>query len=204
MIFLDTGYFRGLMDVKDDHHEDALKVKDYLDDINEITVINTTVLVEILNRTVGSPINVRSVYDNIHQDNEVIYLTYEDYLKSLDINNWYGNSINYSDCTILKTMMDMGINRIVSFDDDFKNIEGYDVISGMWRVISMDIDYEIENEKLKRMVENKARQLKIPVNQLISNYINRGLMGDCCNEDTFKKLHSDKFLKDVDEALDVD
>ena len=131
MIFLDTGYFRGLMDVKDDHHEDALKVKDYLDDINEITVINTTVLVEILNRTVGSPINVRSVYNNIHQDNEVIYLTYEDYLKSLDINNWYGNSINYSDCTILKTMMDMGINRIVSFDDDFKNIEGYDVISGM-------------------------------------------------------------------------
>lgn len=71
-------------------------------------------------------------------------------------------------------------------------------------MISMDIDYEIENEKLKRMVENKARQLKIPVNQLISNYINRGLMGDCCNEDTFKKLHSDKFLKDVDEALDVD
>jgi hypothetical protein len=54
------------------------------------------------------------------------------------------------------------------------------------------------------MVEDKANQLKIPVNQLISNYINRGLMGDGCNEDTFKKLHSRKFLKNVDEALDVD
>lgn len=68
----------------------------------------------------------------------------------------------------------------------------------------MEINHEIKNEKLKKMVEKKADQLKIPVDQLISNYINRGLMGDGCNEDTFKKLHSDKFLKDVDKALGVD
>lgn len=131
MIFLDTGYFRGLMNVKDNHHEDALKIKDYLNEINETTVINTTVLVEILNRTVGSPINVKSVYDILHKENKVIQLTDNDYQKSLDINKWYGNSINYSDCTILKTMMDMGINRIVSFDGGFKNLKGYKVISGM-------------------------------------------------------------------------
>lgn len=68
----------------------------------------------------------------------------------------------------------------------------------------MDVQYEIKNEKLKKMVENKADQLKISVNQLISNYINRGLMGDNCNEDTFKKLHSEKFLIEINEALDVD
>jgi hypothetical protein len=68
----------------------------------------------------------------------------------------------------------------------------------------MELNYDIKNKKLKKMVEDKANQLKIPVNQLISNYINRGLMGDGCNEDTFKKLHSRKFLKNVDEALDVD
>ena len=27
MIFLDAGYFRGLMDIKDDHHNDALRLK---------------------------------------------------------------------------------------------------------------------------------------------------------------------------------
>lgn len=68
----------------------------------------------------------------------------------------------------------------------------------------MTIDYKFKNDKLKEMVEHKASQLKIPVDQLISNYINRGLMGDGCNEDTFKKLHSENFLKDVDEALNVD
>ena len=131
MIFFDTGYFQGLMNTKDSHHNDALKIKEYLDTLNETTVINTTVLVEILNRAVGSPINLKSLYDNIHSENKVIYLTCKDYLKSLDINKWYGNSINYSDCTILNTMMDMGINKIVSFDNDFKNIKGYKVISAL-------------------------------------------------------------------------
>lgn len=68
----------------------------------------------------------------------------------------------------------------------------------------MEINYEFKNMKLKKMVEDKAIQLKMPVNQLISNYINRGLMGDGCNVDNFKRLHSDKFLSDIDEALDVD
>lgn len=68
----------------------------------------------------------------------------------------------------------------------------------------MEINYEIKNEKLKNMVENKADELNISSEQLISNYISRGLMGDCCNEDAFKKLHSEKFLKDVNDALDVD
>lgn len=68
----------------------------------------------------------------------------------------------------------------------------------------MEIDYEIKNQKLKKMVEKKANQLKIPVDQLILNYINRGVMGEGCNEDTFKKLHSCKFLKNVSEAWGVD
>ena len=71
-------------------------------------------------------------------------------------------------------------------------------------VIIMEINYEIKNEKLKKMVEDKANQLKIPVSQLISNYINRGLMVDGCNEDTFKELHCKEFLTEVNEALDVD
>jgi predicted nucleic acid-binding protein len=29
MIFLDTGYFKGLLDSKDDHHEDSLNIKDF-------------------------------------------------------------------------------------------------------------------------------------------------------------------------------
>lgn len=48
MIFLDTGYFKGLIDKKDAYHKEALKINDCLDALYETTVINTTVLVETL------------------------------------------------------------------------------------------------------------------------------------------------------------
>lgn len=59
----------------------------------------------------------------------VVNLTRDDYLKSLDINCWFGNSINYSDCTIINTMFSMGITKIATFDDDFDKIDGFDIIS---------------------------------------------------------------------------
>ena len=46
MIFLDTGYFKGLIDKKDFYHQDALEIREFLEESNETTVINTTVLVE--------------------------------------------------------------------------------------------------------------------------------------------------------------
>ena len=127
MIFLDTGYFKGLFDEKDAHHEDALKIDGFLNDLNETTVINTTVLVETLNWSVGID-NLNEIYSNLHAENQVIQLTDNDYSKSLEINGWYGNSINYSDCTIIHTMLNMGINQIVSFDSGFRKIQGFDVI----------------------------------------------------------------------------
>lgn len=129
MIFLDTGYFKGLMDKKDKHHKKSIKIREKIIDLNETTVINTTVMIETLNKTVGSGKNIQKTYDNICAENKVIPLTKQDYLKSLDINGWYGNTLNYSDCTIVKTMMDLRITRIVSFDACFKKIGKYEVIS---------------------------------------------------------------------------
>lgn len=131
MYFLDTGYFKGLMDINDIHHETALKIADFLKDSNECTVINTTVLVETLNWSIGTGNIVRNLFMDLHAKNHVIQLTREDYLKSLEINEWYGNSINFSDCTIIRTMMNLGIKQIVSFDNDFKKIKGYNVISNI-------------------------------------------------------------------------
>ena len=89
------------------------------------------VLVETLNRSVGKKDDVKQLWDDLHVNNIVIQLSDEDYLKSLEINGWFNNSINYSDCTIIQTMMSMGINRIVSFDGGFKKIGKYDVISAI-------------------------------------------------------------------------
>lgn len=131
MIFLDTGYFRGLLDSRDAHHNDSLEIKEFIDNFNETTVINSTVLFETLNRSVGFEDNIKCLYDDLCDDNVVIPLTDEDYLHSLEVNRWFGNTINYNDCTIIHTMMDMGIQRIVSFDNSFKKIQEYEVISSL-------------------------------------------------------------------------
>lgn len=131
MIFLDTGYFKAIMDNRDFHHDDALEIGEYIDEYNETTVINTTVLVETLNWSVGTHDNLNNLFDELCSKNKVAFLNNEDYLKALEINGWYGNSINYSDCTIINTMMNLGIKKIVSFDKGFKKINGYNVISAM-------------------------------------------------------------------------
>ncbi len=75
MFFLDTGYFKGVMDEKDKHHNDSLKIKKYLEDSNETTVINTTVLVETLNWSVGTNDAVTELYNDLCENNFVVELT---------------------------------------------------------------------------------------------------------------------------------
>lgn len=67
----------------------------------------------------------------------------------------------------------------------------------------MDFHYDIKDEKLKRMVEIKAQELGISVDELIWGYINRGLMSDNLNEDVFNENHSSDFLNEVNEALGI-
>lgn len=68
----------------------------------------------------------------------------------------------------------------------------------------MNFHYVIKNEKLKKMVEKKANELGMSVDQLIWGYINRGLMDDNFDEETFEEVHSEKFLNEVNEALGLD
>lgn len=49
MFIIDTGYFKALMDDRDIHHKEALKINEYLKNKSETTIINTTILVETLN-----------------------------------------------------------------------------------------------------------------------------------------------------------
>ena len=68
----------------------------------------------------------------------------------------------------------------------------------------MDFHYEIKNEKLRKMVEKKANELGMSSDQLIWGYINRGLMDDNFGEDVFREVHSEEFLRQVNEALGLD
>ena len=89
MIFLDTNYFKGLSDKKDVHHDEAHLIKEEINSLNEKTVINTTVLVETLNRTVNRNLLATGIYDCLISQHQVVQLTKQDYLNSLELNKWF-------------------------------------------------------------------------------------------------------------------
>ena len=125
MIFLDSSYIKGLILKNDDYNHQSKKIKPLL--VNETKAINLTVLVEVLNA-------VRQ--NNYEKDlDELLYcllnldifdfLYMEDYDESMNWFKHYGKSINFSDCTIINSMINHKISRIVSFDSDFDKIKGF-------------------------------------------------------------------------------
>lgn len=125
MIFLDSSYIKGLILKNDDYNHQSKKIKPLL--VNESKAINLTVLVEVLNAV------KQSNYDNDMDEllsclvnlDVFDFLDISDYNQSMKWFNHYGKSINFSDCTIINSMINHKISRIVSFDSDFDKIKGF-------------------------------------------------------------------------------
>ena len=122
MIFLDSSYLIGLIIDNDQHHTKAVELKPCLK--NEKKIINNTVLVETLNsiKRTNHSIGTDEIINSILKLDIIDFLTKKDYFKSLELFNYYNQSINYSDCTMLYTMQQYSLNNIVSFDSDFDRI----------------------------------------------------------------------------------
>lgn len=122
MIFVDTTFLIALLIKTDSHHETALKMSD---SIHERKVINNTVLNETLNSFTGKGGKVgKELFRVINEMFDIKYLADSDYEAAIDIYLNYDSAINYSDCTILTTMFQNGISKIVTFDSDFEKIKG--------------------------------------------------------------------------------
>lgn len=127
MIFVDTTFLIALLIKTDPLHEKALEISGT---IHERKVINNTVLNETLNAFTGKGGKVgKELYQVISEMFDVKYLDESDYEEAIDIYLNFNSSINYSDCTILSTMVKNKINRIVTFDSDFNKIKGINVIN---------------------------------------------------------------------------
>ena len=124
MIFLDSTYLIGLMSDNDDYHEKAHQIRPVID--RERKLINNTVLVEVLNslKKNNHKLELDEIMDALLGLDKVVFLTDEDYDESFKLFKYYNLSVNYSDCTILKTMMDNNVSVVVSFDSDFDKING--------------------------------------------------------------------------------
>ena len=124
MIFLDSTYLIGLMIDNDDYHEKAHQLRPVID--RERKLINNTVLVEVLNslKKNNHKLELDEIMDALLGLDKVVFLTDDDYDESFKLFKYYNLSVNYSDCTILKTMMDNNVSVVVSFDSDFDKIKG--------------------------------------------------------------------------------
>lgn len=128
MIFLDSSYIKGLILKNDDYNHLSKRIKPYLK--HEAKVINTTVLVEVANsikhgnyeRDVSELLTCLKTLDVFD------FLAWGDYESSLDWFNYFDRSINFSDCTIINSMVKHNVQRIVSFNSDFDKIDGFERI----------------------------------------------------------------------------
>lgn len=123
MIFLDTSYIVGLVIKNDNYSDKSLKLKSYLK--NEKKLINNTVFNEVLNSltSFNSEYSADSL-SNLLLSYDVNFLSADDYAESISLFKYYNCSINFSDCTILNSMIKNNVNTIVSFDSDFDKING--------------------------------------------------------------------------------
>ena len=127
MIFVDTSFLIALLISSDQFHEKALSISQT---INERKVINNTVLNETLNAFTGKGGKVgKELYNLILKMFDIQYLTPDDYNGAMDLYLYYDSVINYSDCTILSTMFQNDISKILSFDSDFEKINGISIIN---------------------------------------------------------------------------
>lgn len=130
MIFLDTTYINGLILKNDTYSSLSRNIEPFLE--KETKVTNITVLVEVLNSVDKYNFygNLNDLTNYLVNTNIFDFLTAEDYQKAFELFKYYNKSINYSDCTILQSMQNHGITRIVSFDGDFDKVRGIERISG--------------------------------------------------------------------------
>ena len=118
-----SSYFIHLLRKDKPNHKAAIKVDETLK--FEHKLINDVVIMEVMNAVKRNyKINSNELLNKLLSLDEVHFLTEKDYMDANILFNWYGQSINFKDCLILKTMQDYDVRKIVSFDSDFDKVKG--------------------------------------------------------------------------------
>ena len=106
-----------------------MQIRDLVED--EAKMINNTVLNEVLNslKPKNYRLEVNYIINRLLSLQKIDYLNYDDYITSINIFKYYNQSLNFADCTILKSMFDNNVSQIISFDDDFEKIKGITTVN---------------------------------------------------------------------------
>ena len=132
-VFVDTSFFKALVDNKDDFHLKAVKIWENLSHEKPLLVTTNYVLDEVftLIRTRGGLKKVdqfRQFLAQAGSEIKIVRIAVNDEAMAWDwfLKNWSG--LSFTDCVSFAVMNRLGITKVLTFDDHFSRA-GFKVIS---------------------------------------------------------------------------
>ena len=127
MIFVDTSFLLALLLTNDVNNARANELLNLIGDEN--LIINNTVLTETINflgkcKKIKQGHVIKDSIGILLNSCDIHYLNANDYSKAIDVYLHYNGAINYSDCTVLRSMESLGIDEILSFGSGFDLVRG--------------------------------------------------------------------------------
>jgi predicted nucleic acid-binding protein len=123
LIIVDSSYFIGLVDKRDQWHKNALNLKKYFES-EEVVItdlIVSEVLTEIGKRKGGKEGHI--LYQFFKDNCKIIYSTEQDFESAEKIYLNFDGKLSISDSLAVHYIYEMAIDRIISFDSYFDKIK---------------------------------------------------------------------------------
>ena len=137
-VFLDTSFILAYVNSNDELHENALRLEETENVLSKDCYINNNVLNEVLTLT-GRNINITAaeeIYYGLIDSFEILneYTIFNYTAKTFDIfkriigSNSKKTKLSFTDSSIILTMQESKIADLVSFDQQFENFDGINLI----------------------------------------------------------------------------
>lgn len=124
IIFVDTSFFKGLADERDDFYKGALKIWSRLGEGDSQLLTSNFILDETftlirLRRKVEGAAGFRVLLSESFTDLEIVRVTAEDEAAVWEwfLKDW--SDLSFTDCTSFAIMKRLGISRVATFDKHF-------------------------------------------------------------------------------------
>lgn len=124
-VFIDTSFFKGIADERDDFYEDALKIWSHLSKENSHLLTSNFILDETftlirLRRKIGGAVGFRDLLSESFTDLEMVRVTVEDEADAWEwfLKDW--SALSFTDCTSFSVMKRLGVERVATFDKHFR------------------------------------------------------------------------------------
>lgn len=139
MIIVDSSFFIALADTRDQWHQQAVDLKDYVEQ-NEILVTNliiSEVLTELGRRKGGK--EGHTLYYYFKDNCTILFPTETDIDQAEYIYLTYDGKLSIPDSLSIHYMSQHSIRKIVSFDSDFDKIKNITRIAKSWMYFIINI-----------------------------------------------------------------